>query len=116
MALLDTVSEAGARVARYKSRSLNEQNTKATLIDPVLRALGWDLEDLESVQREYRARKRANPVDYALFSGREPVLFVEAKALGQDLGDEKWASQALGYATVAGACGPLLADDDRRLS
>jgi len=28
------------------------RNTKATLIEPVLRALGWDLEDLEVLQRE----------------------------------------------------------------
>lgn len=101
--LKDALSEVRDRIGKYRGRSINEQNTKSTLIDPVLRALGWDLEDLEVVQREYRARKRDNPVDYALFSGREPVLFVEAKALGQDLNDRKWAGQVIGYASVAGA-------------
>ncbi len=110
--LIEALTETRERVSRYKGRGLNEQNTKATLIEPVLRALGWDLEDLEVVQREHKARPRANPVDYALFSGREPVLFVEAKALGQDLGDEKWASQVLGYATVAGAPWVLLTNGD----
>jgi hypothetical protein len=42
------LAQVRTRIAQHrKSRQLNEQNTKATLIDPVIRALGWDLEDLE---------------------------------------------------------------------
>ena len=48
---------------------------------PVLRALGWDIEDLEDVKLEYR-RRPDNPVDYALFLLRSPRLFIEAKSLG----------------------------------
>ena len=90
------------RIAKYQSQSIGEQDTKATLIGPVLRALGWDTEDLEDVKLEYRRRPSDNPVDYALFLLRTPRLFIEAKSLGAHLDDGKWASQILAYATVAG--------------
>ncbi|MBZ0266667.1 type I restriction enzyme HsdR N-terminal domain-containing protein, partial [bacterium] len=110
--LEETLAEIQNRISRYKTRQLNEQNTKATLIEPVLRALGWDVEDLEVVQREYKVKRRDKPVDYALFSEREPALFVEAKALGHDLNDRKWANQIMGYASVAGVPWIVLTNGD----
>ena len=85
-------------------------STRAALINPMLKALGWDNEDLEQVQQEYRFQSSDNPVDYALMEGAKPSLFVEAKALGKDLGDQKWASQIMGYASVAGVEWVVLAD------
>jgi hypothetical protein len=90
------------RIAKYQRQSIGEQDTKAALIVPVLRALGWDTEDLEDVKLEYKRLSSDNPVDYALFLLREPRLFIEAKALGVHLDDHKWTSQILNYATVAG--------------
>ena len=90
------------RIARYQRQSIGEQDTKAALIVPVLRALGWDTEDLEDVKLEYKRLPSDNPVDYALFLLREPRLFIEAKALGVHIDDHKWTSQILAYATVAG--------------
>jgi hypothetical protein len=92
------------RIQKIKSRkeSIGEQNTKAALIDPLLSALGWDVEDIDEVSREYRRKPQDNPVDYALFMLRSPRLFVEAKGLEKDLSDRKWISQVLGYATVVG--------------
>lgn len=90
------------RIARYERQGIGEQDTKATLIVPILRALGWDVEDLEDVKLEYRRRPSDNPVDYALFLLRAPRLFIEAKSLGARIDDGKWASQILAYATVAG--------------
>jgi hypothetical protein len=90
------------RIARYRKQGIGEQDTKAALIVPVLRALGWDLEDLEDVKLEFRRRPSDNPVDYALFLLRTPRLFIEAKSLGAHVDDGKWASQILAYATVAG--------------
>jgi hypothetical protein len=97
--VLDTLRE---RIARYQRAGIGEQDTKAALVVPVLRALGWDLEDLEDVKLEYRRRPADNPVDYALFLLRTPRLFIEAKSLGSHVDDGKWASQILAYATVAG--------------
>ena len=102
-ALTETIVEVRERIrAQSGSRRINEQNTKAALIEPILRALGWDLEDLDEVQREYKQGSQDNPVDYSLFIRRNPKLFVEAKALGEDIDDRKWASQLMGYASVAG--------------
>jgi hypothetical protein len=90
------------RIARYREQAIGEQNTKSILIEPLLRALGWDIEDFEEVQREYKPKPADNPVDYALFILRTPRLFVEAKALGGNLDDRKWANQIMGYAAVTG--------------
>jgi len=101
-ALAQTLDAVRDRISRFLRRqNLNEQDTKATLIEPILRALGWDLEDLDEVRREYKNRKSDKPVDYALLLMRTPKLFVEAKALHQDLSDRRWLNQIMGYAGVA---------------
>jgi predicted type IV restriction endonuclease len=110
--LIETLLEVQKRIAQSKSKGLNEQNTKATLIEPVLRALGWDVENLEVVEREFKVKKRDKPVDYALFIERGPALFVEAKGLGQDMTDRKWANQIMGYASVAGVPWIVLTNGD----
>src|ERR1035437_7107702 len=81
------------RIAKYQRQSIGEQDTQAALIVPVLRALGWDTEDLEDVKLEYKPLASDTPVDYALFLLREPRLFVEAKALGVRVDDHTWTSQ-----------------------
>jgi hypothetical protein len=108
--LTDSLHKVKLRVERYGTSGINEQDTKATLLQPVLRALGWDVEDLEDVQREYKIRKQDKPVDYSLFLLRTPCLFVEAKALGENLDDRKWANQIMGYAGVAGVGWVVLTD------
>ena len=92
------------RIQKIQTRNENigEQNTKVALIDPLLAALSWDVEDIDEVSREYWRTSQDNPVDYALFMLRSPRLFVEAKGLEKDLSDRKWMSQVLGYATVVG--------------
>ena len=110
--LLQTLDTVSRRIARYLSKGINEQDTKASLIQPVLRTLGWDVEDLDDVQREYKRRRQDKPVDFALFVLRSPCLFVEAKALGQNLDDRKWANQIMGYASVAGVEWVVLTDGD----
>ena len=98
------------RIAKYQRQGIGEQDTKAALIVPVLRALGWDTEDLEDVKLKYKRLSSDNPVDYALFLLPEPRLFIEAKALGVHLDDHKWTSQILNYATVAGVEWVALSD------
>lgn len=100
------------RIAKSKRDQL-EQNTKATLIEPLLRALGWDTEDMDQVVHEYRRpRSKDNPVDYGLLVAAEPRLFVEAKALGHSLDDPRWASQIVGYAVTAGVRWVVLTNGD----
>jgi len=44
--LADEVAKVAERVRKATKGKLNEQNTKASMIEPVLRALGWDTEDV----------------------------------------------------------------------
>ncbi|MGD1097876.1 MAG: hypothetical protein ABSB35_38545 [Bryobacteraceae bacterium] len=102
--LANAVDVVRKRIQQIRDRKeiLGEQNTKAALIDPILMALGWDLQEIDEVRREYRRKPQDNPVDYALFLNRTECLFIEAKSLEKDLNDRKWISQNLSYATVVG--------------
>lgn len=110
--LQETIALVVARVRRFQDRTLGEQNTKASLIEPVLEALGWDIRDPDEVHREFKPTPKDCPVDYALKLLRKPRLFVEAKGLGETLSDRKWIAQVLGYATVAGVEWCVLTDGD----
>jgi hypothetical protein len=68
--------------------------------------------NLEEVKQDYRRSPKDNPVDYAILLLREPKLFVEAKALGENLNDRKWAGQIMGYATVAGVQWVVITNGD----
>jgi Restriction Enzyme Adenine Methylase Associated len=102
--LLDTLKQCVERLDRYRrtSKRVGESNTKAGLIEPIIAALGWDVLDPDEVHREYRRRPADNPVDYALLLSRTPRLFIEAKGLGENINDPKWANQTISYAAVAG--------------
>jgi predicted type IV restriction endonuclease len=110
--LLETIREIAAKIRKFQDRKLGEQSTKASLIEPVLEALGWDIRDPDEVQHEFKRTSKANPVDYALCILREPRLLVEAKGLGESLADEKWVHQVLSYATVAGVGWCILTNGD----
>lgn len=83
-ALEKTVIDLGRRIRSHiKYIAGHETRTRIVLIDPLLRALGWDPENPDAVHLEYRA-SNGKP-DYALMKGDEPVAFVEAKRLGSTL-------------------------------
>ena len=112
-ALHETLTKVRARIVELSDHDdrIGEEETKAILIDPVLTALGWRVDELQDVRREYRAKSQDNPVDYALLAFGKPRLFVEAKALSSAL-DRKSASQLLGYAAVVGVGWCLLTNGD----
>jgi hypothetical protein len=112
MTLAQTLAEVRKRIAASEGKDMNEQNTKAALIDPVLRALGWDVGNLEEVLQEYKRKSHDKPIDYAMLLLRMPKLFVEAKALGQSLDIPKWANQIMGYAAVGGVKWVVLTNGD----
>jgi predicted type IV restriction endonuclease len=100
--LEQSLTQVRARLQRAGAVPIREDNTKARLIEPLLLALGWDVTDWDEVQREYKPRRSDNPVDYALLIDGRPRVLVEAKALGENLDDRRWAEQILGYAGLAG--------------
>lgn len=110
--LQTSVAAVKAKIEKYRSKGIGEQDTKAGLIQPILRALGWDVEDPDEVAREFKLRRQDKPVDYALLLLRNPCLFMEAKGLGKNLNDRKWANQIAGYATQSGVEWVVLTDGD----
>jgi len=110
--LRELLGALAPRILKDRDRRLGEQNTKATLIEPILETLGWAIRDWDEVHREYRGKSADSPVDYALKIMRTPRLFLEAKGLGENLADRKWVAQVLGYATVAGVEWCVLTDGD----
>lgn len=110
--LLESIAAVATKARKFGDRGLGEQNTKASMIEPILEALGWDIRDPEEVHREFRPKGKDNPVDYALKMMRKPRLFLEAKGLGGTLSERKWIAQVLGYAAVAGVEWCVLTDGD----
>ncbi|MBU1936665.1 hypothetical protein KKG05_04640 [bacterium] len=86
---------------------MNEAQTRATVIDPILEALGWDVRDPDEVQMEYPTVD-GKAVDYGLRINRKTVLLVEAKALGDPLTDVKAITQIVGYAANDGISSCIL--------
>lgn len=83
---------------KYRAKlTQSEATTRAVLIDPVIRTLGWDLSNPEMVEfeRSYQGTK----LDYALNDGQGEVRFiVEAKALGVNLSNDSIFTKILSYA------------------
>lgn len=59
----------------------NEEATRYTLVDPILRALGWEVENPKYVRVECCQDYGGKP-DYACLKKGKPVLYVEAKKWG----------------------------------
>ncbi|QKG55382.1 hypothetical protein GKZ68_01255 [Hymenobacter sp. BRD128] len=78
--------------------SKNEAATRAALIDPVLRALGWDTADVRMVEPE-RTVENKQSLDYVL-KGPTGVIqsVVEAKKLGERLDKLGHVGALIGYA------------------
>lgn len=94
--LTEAIARVKERIRNY--RSLYEQNEMATrnqVVDPILRALGWDTEDPAKVQPNV-ATEEGVP-DYTLFLDGRKVLFIEAKKMSVDVGDQRVLSQLARY-------------------
>ena len=83
----------------------NETQTRMSLIDPLLRALGWDTADPALVRPEYVVSGRR--ADYALLNAQgDVIVFLEAKNLGEQLANHR--SQIVAYASELGIRFPAL--------
>jgi hypothetical protein len=100
------------KIADLQSKGLNEQDTKAAFINPVLCALGWHVGNLDEVKEQYRRTPKSDPVDYALLVSGTPRFLVEAKALGHELREHKSVRQVLFYACEAGVKWVVLTNGD----
>jgi hypothetical protein len=108
--LIDTIRQVASSAQRYEATlRKNEAATRAILIDPVLRALGWDMGNTFMVEVEKTLDDTR--VDYALYDGNGEVrVIVEAKSLGKPLGDNHIALTLLAYAFKHGVQDVFLTD------
>ena len=107
VAVIETLKD---RIQRHRDvLQANETRTRMALIDPLLTALGWDVADPGLVTPEYDVEgKRA---DYALLNSQgAPVVFLEAKRLGEQLSNHR--EQPLGYAIRRGMIYLALSNGD----
>lgn len=80
----------------------NEEAAKQAFVMPLIEMLGYNPRDLTQVRPEYAVGvggKREGKVDYAILSGGKPVLLVEVKKVGEELGP-KHLSQLFHYFVV----------------
>lgn len=78
------------QVSERQKHVSNEEMTKQALIIPFLQVLGYDVFNPLEVKPEYVAdfgKKKAEKVDYAIFKNDVPIMFIEAKAVGEELGN-----------------------------
>lgn len=82
----DAIEVVRKRVTKYPELNWNEHQTRYSLIDPMLQALGWDVSDPSKVNVEASNGSRDKP-DYVLRrKGRQhPVAVVEAKRVAEDI-------------------------------
>ena len=114
MAMQDRVEEAvrhGQRVIRQnKTRTaqleydvLNEATTRYAIIDPILRALGWKLDDPSHCQveqwQERAGKEYSGRSDYLLIKDGSPVVVIEAERLSKGMNGWTEENQLRGYSS-----------------
>ena len=112
--LVHVIETLKGRIEGHRqSLQSNETRTRMALIDPLLRALGWDTEDPALVLPEYESGggKPGERADYALMGAGKPTAVIEAKKLGESLAKNR--DQMSKYAYNAGIPYAGLTDGDQ---
>ena len=71
------------RLPRDKRDDMTEQETCTKFILPVLKALGWDVENIDDVREQHRTAY--GPSDYELLTDGVPRVVIETKRISNDL-------------------------------
>jgi len=105
------VRYAQERIHKYNAKLWTEENTKAILVEPLLKALGWDIHSLEDVERGHPIPIGTKwiEVDYVLKVDGQPKAFLEAKALNNDL--NQYVEQTISYAKIEGVNWAILTNE-----
>ncbi|MDE0022154.1 MAG: hypothetical protein OXT69_12350 [Candidatus Poribacteria bacterium] len=98
--LIEAIETVKERIEQHRQTlSENETRTRGALINPILKALGWDPGDPALVTLEYNVGNLR--ADYALLDGDDkPAAVFEAKKLGEALDNHRM--QMLNYANTEG--------------
>ncbi len=88
MGLKEDLQKLSMQIAERKNYITNEETTKHSLIIPFLQVLGYDIFNPIEVRPEYVAdfgKKKGEKVDYAIFKDNNPIVFLEAKSVTENL-------------------------------
>jgi len=100
MDLETTIKKSRSRIENIKSIG-TEAATKSSLIEPLIRALGYDTSDIDEVCPEYTADfgvKKGEKIDYAILKDGAPIMLIECKTASEEL-KEKYEGQLHRYFT-----------------
>lgn len=102
--LQKVIEKLRSRVERHRDYLHNSEfRTRTLLIDPLLRELGWDVENPNLVALEDQpASSKRDSADYILKSSGKNVAIVEAKNIDKKIDDLDHREQADNYARDAG--------------
>lgn len=92
---------------KWGRRGVDEYNTKSIFIEPLINSLGWNVKDLDVVEREAKVFGGGR-VDFSLKLQGKPIMYIEAKAIKESLDDERFIAQAVNYANNDGVLWCLL--------
>ena len=113
--LVTTIETLQQRIVQYKDElGSSEALTRYVLINPLLRALGWNLEDPAQVRPEYGG-VGGGLADYALFgdgAAGKPAVILEAKSLDTVLSSTV-VNQAFQYCFQLGIVHMVITDGNR---
>ena len=115
--LVDSLRELKNKILQAENNQLklSEQDSRQGLINPLFHQLGWDFGDFRAVRAEFRDPRYNEPADYAFFGKdqKNPLLLVEAKALGTDLDNAKVIKQLCSYLGAIGVQWGVLTDGNK---
>ena len=111
--LSDLIKELRERIDTHdEALKQSEALTRYALIDPLLRALGWNTADPAHVVPEYRLNNN-QIADYVLFDGTGPAIVLESKKLNEQLQSGKALDQGILYCAWTGSRHFVLTDGRR---
>src|ERR1700709_809714 len=79
-------------VASRAPKVESEASTNASLVQPFLTTLGYDVSNPDEVSPEHHAdfsEKYQNKVDYAILHQGKPVIAIESKRVGAAMKDDR---------------------------
>ena len=93
MGLMDEMRKISEKINQQHHLMITEEATKQISIRPFIRALGYDIGNLNEVYPEYTADARTSGserVDYAIKQSGKPIIFIESKAANKVLSENNW--------------------------
>lgn len=99
--ITECIKQLQNRLEKLSGASLKEAQTRLIFIDPLVRALRWDMDNPAEVDLEHTTVD-GKAVDYALKISGRVILLMEAKSLSDPLTDVKAITQIVGYASNEG--------------